>query len=253
MTQTARRNLIVTRYSTPSGHAAVIRTSEPNSTAIAECREQPGQPDRRIAAARSGEVDDLEIVGASTSVGVAADRCPGGVGADPGVVAVAASSGAASGSTPPSGAAFSTTKVITPRPSGSLSVLLTCQRAGAGTAGERIGDLDRQGRAVVEHLGWRKRDGFGFAVDRDRVVLAEFVGEADDDFVRRHVQDGAVGRRRVDDRVLRRCGPRSEADDRSERDQEHERVSVHRVAHDPTAAVRRCRENDRSAITMGRG
>ena len=33
-TQMARMNRIVTRYSTPSGHAAAIRTSDPSSTAM---------------------------------------------------------------------------------------------------------------------------------------------------------------------------------------------------------------------------
>ena len=145
MTQTARRNLIVTRYSTPSGQAAVIKTSEPNSTAIpsVESSRVNHTAALPLPAVEKSTTTRSSVV--STSVVSPPIGVPVGVGVDAGVVAVAASSGAASGSTPPSGAAFSTTKVITPRPSGSLSVLLTCQRAvhvplgrGSGISTDRV-------------------------------------------------------------------------------------------------------------------
>ena len=176
---------------------------------------------------------------ASSAAAPSVPSVPVGVTVDEGatVATVPLSSGVASGSTPPSGAAFSMTNVMTPRPSGSPSVLLTCQRAVHVPRGSGSDDRDRQRGAVVEDLGPRQRDRFGLAVDRDRVRLAELVGEADHDLVGRHVERRPVGRRGIDDRVLGRCHPRTEADECDDREENGEHSPVQRDA--PAPGVRR--------------
>src|SRR6056297_395307 len=121
-----RTNRTVSRYSTPSGQAAAITTSEPKSTGI------PNTDNRRPSHSGPWPASTL----ASSATSSETDDVPSGEPASPVVVVEVPSTPVPSGSVPSvsgtvvstTAGSFSTVKVMLPTPLGSPSVLLTPHR-----------------------------------------------------------------------------------------------------------------------------
>ena len=186
--QIVRMNLTATRYSTPSGHAAAIVTSEPNRMAT------PSTEIRRPS--HSGPCPVSASAGLTTSVGVVPTDPSTGVVVAPAMVVpvVASVAAAAAAVVVVSTGSVDTLNVMLPEPFGSPSASLTSQLATQVPFGQRGRHGDRDAEVVGADLQASERHQLGVALEADRVGLAQLLGEHDRDLGRRR-RDRSIRRR----------------------------------------------------------
>ena len=205
----AAHEATASRYSTPSGHAAAIVTSAPNSTAMPERGQQPAEPQRPASGLGLVERDhDDGDRGARRRVVVVAVASRGRWSWSPStVVSVAVGS-------------FSIVNVMLPR--AVRLVVGVADRPGrdAAALGKWIVDLDRQRASVVADVGRGMVISSALHCSDSVFCSPSSSAKVIDDLARRRREDGAVGRVGGDDLVVgvRRAGPEQQpANDRPRR------------------------------------